>query len=87
MTPQQQQALARVGSDCDQTLAEAREFVINCWSRGQGRQVMEVIDLSNEMAANPDPMVRLLGRFAGLGMAMAIEKGLPEVWGGPQHGE
>jgi hypothetical protein len=48
---------------------------------------MEVFDLSNEMLTNADPMVRLLGRFAGLGLMLALEQALPEVWGGPQRVE
>ena len=87
MTPQQTKALAKVGVDSDQCLAAAREFLIDCWAKGQGRQAMEVFDLSNEMLTNADPMVRLLGRFAGLGLMLALEQALPEVWGGPQRVE
>lgn len=87
MTPQQQRTLARVGSDCDQTLAAAKEFLIDCWARGCGREAMQTFDLASEMAASPDPMVKAIGKFAGLGLIVALQQALPVVWGGPQHGE
>jgi hypothetical protein len=87
MTPAQTKTLAKVGMDCDQCLAAAREFLIDCWAKGQGRQAMGLFDLSNEMATDKDPMVRQLGRFAGLGLMLALSQALPEVWGGPQHVE
>jgi hypothetical protein len=86
MTPQQTKALAHVVRDCDQSLAAAREFLIDLWATGEGRQVMATFDLSLEMTSSDDPMVRQLGRFAGLGLMLALGQALPEVWGG-QHVE
>jgi hypothetical protein len=87
MTPEQNRALAKVVRDSDQSLAAAREFLIDLWAAGQGRQAMETFDLSIEMASSDDPMVRQLGRFAGLGLMLSLQQALPVVWGGPHHVE
>jgi hypothetical protein len=84
MTPAQTKALSRVTRDSEQSLAAAREFLIDLWATGKGRQAMETFDLANEMASHADPMVRQLGRFAGLGLTLALEQALPEVWR-PHH--
>ena len=87
MTPQQTKALAKVTRDSEQSLAAAREFLINLWASGHGRQAMETFDLATEMVGSEDPMVRQLGKFASLGLLLSLEQALPEVWGGPQHVE